>query len=162
MLLSTHICRNIIGWLWWFDLALAGLHCLMFLVCSLTVLRSAITCRNIFDWLCYILLLVDICTHVADVISHSEAVARAHIRLMAITIILLWLRLMKNARAFALLGKIKDTRAVSFNFALLWYDRLCLTCICDLMILLEYVTLTDKTSVLRNSQSLNYKSTRNH
>lgn len=91
----------------------------MFLVCSLTVLLSAITCRNIFDWLCYILLLVDICTHVVDVISHSEGVARAHIRLMAVTIILLWLRLMKNARAFALLGKVKDTHAVSFNFALL-------------------------------------------
>lgn len=61
--------------------------------------------RNIFDWACYILLLVDILTHIADILAHSEGLARAHIRIMAITIILLWLRLMKNARAFALLGK---------------------------------------------------------
>nr|KAG5703897.1 hypothetical protein BaRGS_008156 [Batillaria attramentaria] len=59
---------------------------------------------NIFDWLCYILLFVDIATHVADIVAHSETLARAHIRLMALTIIMLWLRLMKNARAFALLG----------------------------------------------------------
>ncbi|XP_035826485.1 uncharacterized protein LOC101851051 isoform X3 [Aplysia californica] len=59
---------------------------------------------NIFDWLCYILLTVCIVTHIADVIAHSETLARLHIRIMSITIILLWLRLMKNARAFALLG----------------------------------------------------------
>ncbi|XP_076463277.1 uncharacterized protein LOC143295453 isoform X2 [Babylonia areolata] len=59
---------------------------------------------NIFDWLCYIMLLVDVFTHIADVVSHSESLARAHIRVMCVTIILLWLRLMKNARAFALLG----------------------------------------------------------
>ncbi|GFO19270.1 transient receptor potential cation channel subfamily v member 1 [Plakobranchus ocellatus] len=59
---------------------------------------------NIFDWLCYVMLIVCMITHIADVISHTEAVARAHIRLMAVTIILLWLRLMKNARAFTLLG----------------------------------------------------------
>ena len=75
-------------------------------LCAALVTAPTVICRNIFDWLCYILLLVDICTHVADVLSHSEVLARAHIRLMAITIILLWLRLMKNARAFALLGKI--------------------------------------------------------
>ncbi|XP_070196553.1 transient receptor potential cation channel subfamily V member 1-like [Littorina saxatilis] len=59
---------------------------------------------NIFDWTCYILLLVDIITHVVDVAHHSETLARTHIRFMAVTIILLWLRLMKNARAFTQLG----------------------------------------------------------
>ncbi|XP_059144999.1 uncharacterized protein LOC131932143 [Physella acuta] len=59
---------------------------------------------NIFDWICYILLLVCMATHIADIISHTELLARAHIRLMSITIIFLWLRLMKNARAFAALG----------------------------------------------------------
>ncbi|GFS22479.1 transient receptor potential cation channel subfamily V member 1-like isoform X2 [Elysia marginata] len=59
---------------------------------------------NIFDWLCYIMLIVCMITHIVDIARHSEQVARAHIRLMAVTIILLWLRLMKNARAFALLG----------------------------------------------------------
>ncbi|CAL1548535.1 unnamed protein product [Lymnaea stagnalis] len=60
---------------------------------------------NIFDWLCYICLLACMATHIADIISHSEILARAHIRLMAVTIILLWLRLMKNARAFSQLGR---------------------------------------------------------
>ncbi|BFZ16281.1 hypothetical protein BsWGS_19321 [Bradybaena similaris] len=59
---------------------------------------------NIFDWICYIMLLVCIATHVADIISHTEILARLHIRFMAVTIILLWLRLMKNARAFSILG----------------------------------------------------------
>merc|ERR1719422_2081224 len=59
---------------------------------------------NIFDWLCYGLLTVCITTHIVDVAAHSETTARLHIRIMSITIILLWLRLMKNARAFSLLG----------------------------------------------------------
>lgn len=59
---------------------------------------------NIFDWLCYALLSVCIITHVIDVIKPSETAARNHIRFMSVTIILLWLRLMKNARAFSLLG----------------------------------------------------------
>ncbi|RUS78045.1 hypothetical protein EGW08_014184 [Elysia chlorotica] len=59
---------------------------------------------NIFDWLCYVMLIICMVTHIADVANHTEKIARAHIRLMAVTIILLWLRLMKNARAFALLG----------------------------------------------------------
>ena len=63
--------------------------------------------RNIFDWICYILLMAVIGTHIADVVSHSIALARVHIRLTAIVIIFLWLRLMKNVRAFSLLGKAK-------------------------------------------------------
>ncbi|XP_052106827.1 transient receptor potential cation channel subfamily A member 1-like isoform X3 [Mytilus californianus] len=59
---------------------------------------------NIFDWTCYLFLMVCIATHIADVVDHKTDVARAHIRLMAVTIILLWLRLMKNVRCFSLLG----------------------------------------------------------
>ncbi|KAL5020929.1 hypothetical protein ScPMuIL_000084 [Solemya velum] len=59
---------------------------------------------NIFDWICYVMLLLCISTHLVDIFDHSINLALAHIRLMSITIILLWLRLMKNARAFALLG----------------------------------------------------------
>ena len=62
--------------------------------------------RNIFDWICYIFLLVCISTHLADIIQHTTTIARAHIRLMAVTIILLWLRLMKVVRCFTLLGKL--------------------------------------------------------
>ncbi|XP_064624369.1 transient receptor potential cation channel subfamily A member 1-like isoform X1 [Lineus longissimus] len=61
---------------------------------------------NIFDWVCYVLLLSCIVTHIADVALpvHSVLLAHAHIRIMSVNIILLWLRLMKNARAFSLLG----------------------------------------------------------
>ncbi|KAI0229397.1 hypothetical protein LSAT2_020202 [Lamellibrachia satsuma] len=59
---------------------------------------------NIFDWICYALLLVSLLTHVIDVGAHSSFRARLHVRIMAITIILLWLRLMKNLRSFAKLG----------------------------------------------------------
>lgn len=59
---------------------------------------------NIFDWICYVFLVASITTHLVDIFKHSETLARAHIRIMSVTIILLWLRLMKVARAFALLG----------------------------------------------------------
>ncbi|ESO84661.1 hypothetical protein LOTGIDRAFT_168525 [Lottia gigantea] len=59
---------------------------------------------NVFDWTCYFLLTVCVATHIADVIAHSEHLARWHVRFMSFTIIILWLRLMKNARAFTLLG----------------------------------------------------------
>ena len=62
-------------------------------------------CRNIFDWICYFLLLVSIVTHLVDVAYHTIFMARLHIRIMAVTVILLWVRLLKNARAFAYLGK---------------------------------------------------------
>ncbi|XP_067678848.1 uncharacterized protein [Haliotis asinina] len=59
---------------------------------------------NIFDWTCYFFLLLSITTHFADIGIHSNLLARWHIRIMCVTIILLWLRLMKNARAFSTLG----------------------------------------------------------
>jgi hypothetical protein len=54
---------------------------------------------------CYTLLLVCIITHFVDVAHHTTFIARLHIRIMAITVILIWLRLLKNARAFSYLGE---------------------------------------------------------
>ncbi|CAH1253679.1 TRPA1 [Branchiostoma lanceolatum] len=59
---------------------------------------------NLFDWTLYLLLLVCITLHVVDVFAHSKEVARWHIRIFALTIIIMWLRLMKNARAFKAIG----------------------------------------------------------
>lgn len=59
---------------------------------------------NWFDWFCYTLLLAVIGTHIADIAAHTDQMARVHIRLTAIVIIFLWLRLMKNIRAFSMLG----------------------------------------------------------
>ncbi|CAH1772535.1 unnamed protein product [Owenia fusiformis] len=59
---------------------------------------------NVFDWICYFMLSVCVGTHIGDVFFHTDFLARLHIRIMAVTIILIWLRLMKNARAFATLG----------------------------------------------------------
>lgn len=59
---------------------------------------------NVFDWLCYVFLIAVISTHFADIFAHSNLLARAHIRLTAVSVILLWLRLFKNVRAYAFLG----------------------------------------------------------
>ncbi|XP_019626747.1 PREDICTED: transient receptor potential cation channel subfamily A member 1-like isoform X4 [Branchiostoma belcheri] len=59
---------------------------------------------NLFDWTLYLLLLVCITTHIVDVFAHSTELARWHIRIFALTIIIMWLRLMKNARAFRAIG----------------------------------------------------------
>ena len=61
--------------------------------------------RNIFDWMVYTLLLACVITHIVDVVNHTLFIARLHIRIMAVTVILIWLRLMKNARAFSALGE---------------------------------------------------------
>ncbi|CAD5123450.1 DgyrCDS11796 [Dimorphilus gyrociliatus] len=56
---------------------------------------------NIFDWICYVLLTVASITHVVDVIDHTNAISRWHIRIMAIAIILIWIRILKIARAYS-------------------------------------------------------------
>lgn len=59
---------------------------------------------NIFDWVVYTLLLFCIITHLVDIGYHNNTISRLHIRVMAITIILIWVRLLKNLRAFSFLG----------------------------------------------------------
>lgn len=75
------------------------------LLTILFAMPKFILCRNIFDWVCYGLLLVVIVTHLVDVGYHVDLLARMHIRIMAITIILIWIRLLKNARAFSYMGR---------------------------------------------------------
>ncbi|XP_044150997.1 LOW QUALITY PROTEIN: transient receptor potential channel pyrexia-like [Bufo gargarizans] len=60
---------------------------------------------NVFDWIVYFLLLAVIVTHIADVIVQNNADLHvSHVRVFAVTIIFIWLRLMKHARAIRLLG----------------------------------------------------------
>ncbi|XP_072007308.1 uncharacterized protein [Engystomops pustulosus] len=60
---------------------------------------------NVFDWIVYFLLLAVILTHIADVVvQHNSDLHISHIRVFAVTIVFLWLRLMKHARAIRLLG----------------------------------------------------------
>ncbi|XP_069813214.1 transient receptor potential channel pyrexia-like isoform X2 [Dendropsophus ebraccatus] len=60
---------------------------------------------NVFDWIVYFLLLAVICTHIADiVVQQNSALHVSHVRVFAVTIVFLWLRLMKHARAIRLLG----------------------------------------------------------
>ncbi|XP_052264627.1 transient receptor potential cation channel subfamily A member 1-like isoform X2 [Dreissena polymorpha] len=88
---------------------------------------------NWFDWMCYSLLLAVIVTHFVDIGFHTEKIARAHIRLTAIVIIFLWLRLMKNIRAFSLLGPfvvmlgamIKDLVKFAFLYFEFYIPYLC-------------------------------------
>ncbi|XP_071335898.1 transient receptor potential channel pyrexia [Trachinotus anak] len=59
---------------------------------------------NVFDWLVYSLLTASFSVHMADVIGPSVHLHTASLRLFSITIIFLWLRLMKHVRAFRLMG----------------------------------------------------------
>ncbi|XP_067467009.1 transient receptor potential cation channel subfamily A member 1 [Thunnus thynnus] len=59
---------------------------------------------NVFDWLAYTLLAVSFGVHMADVVRPSVHLHSISLRLFAITIIFLWLRLMKHVRAFRLMG----------------------------------------------------------
>ncbi|KAF7221355.1 transient receptor potential channel pyrexia [Nothobranchius furzeri] len=59
---------------------------------------------NIFDWLVYSLLIASFSVHVTDVLQPSASLHTLSLRLFSISIILLWLRLMKHVRAFRLMG----------------------------------------------------------
>ncbi|XP_041804077.1 transient receptor potential cation channel subfamily A member 1 [Chelmon rostratus] len=59
---------------------------------------------NVFDWLVYSLLTVSFSVHMADVFHPSVRLYTISLRLFSITIIFLWLRLMKHVRAFRLMG----------------------------------------------------------
>ncbi|XP_039995617.1 transient receptor potential cation channel subfamily V member 5 [Xiphias gladius] len=59
---------------------------------------------NVFDWLVYSLLMASFSVHMADVIGPSVHLHTASLRLFSVTIIFLWLRLMKHVRAFRLMG----------------------------------------------------------
>ncbi|XP_043095711.1 ankyrin repeat and protein kinase domain-containing protein 1-like [Puntigrus tetrazona] len=59
---------------------------------------------NIFDWLVYSLLLAVLGIHLADIFLVSESLRQNSLRLFAVSIIFLWLRLMKHVRAFRAMG----------------------------------------------------------
>lgn len=59
---------------------------------------------NIFDWLVYVLLLSILGIHFADVFLMSNLLRQNSLRLFAVSIIFLWLRLMKQVRAFRAMG----------------------------------------------------------
>ncbi|XP_070697055.1 transient receptor potential channel pyrexia isoform X2 [Pempheris klunzingeri] len=59
---------------------------------------------NVFDWLVYSLLAASFGVHVADVIHPSVCLHAVSLRLFAVTVIVLWLRLMKHVRAFRPMG----------------------------------------------------------
>ncbi|KAM9308458.1 uncharacterized protein PAF06_012666 [Gastrophryne carolinensis] len=60
---------------------------------------------NVFDWIVYFLLSAVIFTHIADlVVQNNSALHVSHVRVFSVTIIFLWLRVMKHARAIRLLG----------------------------------------------------------
>ncbi|XP_072894931.1 uncharacterized protein [Hemitrygon akajei] len=59
---------------------------------------------NLFDWMVYLLLFALIGTYIADLSMTSESIHTTHIRICAVTIIFLWLRVMKHVRAIRSLG----------------------------------------------------------
>uniref|UniRef100_A0A8C2H915 Si:ch73-193i2.2 n=1 Tax=Cyprinus carpio TaxID=7962 RepID=A0A8C2H915_CYPCA len=59
---------------------------------------------NIFDWLVYSLLLAVLGIHLADIFLVSDSLRQNSLCLFAVSIIFLWLRLMKHVRAFRVMG----------------------------------------------------------
>ncbi|KAF4105498.1 hypothetical protein G5714_013160 [Onychostoma macrolepis] len=59
---------------------------------------------NIFDWLVYSLLLAVLGIHLANIFLVSDSLRQNSLRLFAVSIIFLWLRLMKHVRAFRVMG----------------------------------------------------------
>uniref|UniRef100_A0A3Q3GG54 Si:ch73-193i2.2 n=1 Tax=Labrus bergylta TaxID=56723 RepID=A0A3Q3GG54_9LABR len=59
---------------------------------------------NVFDWVVYSLLTVSFSIHMVDVFQPSVTLHTLSLRLFSVSIIFLWLRLMKHVRAFRLMG----------------------------------------------------------
>lgn len=53
----------------------------------------------------YSLLIVTIVLHIADIVTHTEQLARWTMRVAALGVILVWVRLLKFARVSTLLGE---------------------------------------------------------
>ncbi|KAL2083201.1 hypothetical protein ACEWY4_020974 [Coilia grayii] len=60
--------------------------------------------RNIFDWLVYVLLIAVLSLHLADIFLVSGSLRVYSLRVFAVVVIFLWLRLMKHVRAFRVMG----------------------------------------------------------
>ncbi|MBN3298459.1 TRPA1 protein, partial [Amia calva] len=59
---------------------------------------------NVFDWLVFLLLMVMFGIHLADIFIQDVTLRVTSLRLFAVSIIFLWLRLMKHVRAFRVFG----------------------------------------------------------
>ncbi|OAF72092.1 hypothetical protein A3Q56_00136 [Intoshia linei] len=62
---------------------------------------------NLLDWLVYLMLIICVMTHIIDVTAHNIEVGkitRFNIRFSACTLVFLWIRLMKFARAYSAVG----------------------------------------------------------
>ncbi|XP_074532160.1 uncharacterized protein LOC141795244 [Halichoeres trimaculatus] len=66
--------------------------------------RSCLDMMNVSDWVVYSLLTVSFSVHMVDVFRPSVSLHTISLRLFSVTIIFLWLRLMKHVRAFRLMG----------------------------------------------------------
>ena len=69
----------------------------------ITYLRSL---WNLYDIICFCLVLICVFTHVADVANHTVSVARLHVELGAVVTLLLGARLMKDTRGFLATGQL--------------------------------------------------------
>ena len=59
---------------------------------------------NIADWLAYFMILASIATHLMAYFSNNSMAMVVHVNIFSATLIVLWIRLMKFARAFTALG----------------------------------------------------------
>ncbi|OAF67744.1 hypothetical protein A3Q56_04422 [Intoshia linei] len=60
--------------------------------------------RNILDWSVIVMIIVCSISHMVDVVHHSISIARFNLRFTSITIIMLWVRLMKYVKPYTVIG----------------------------------------------------------
>ena len=59
---------------------------------------------NWFDWVTYFILLIQLIMHVVDILFHHSTLTDVQRGTFSVAIILIWVRLMKNFRAFRQVG----------------------------------------------------------
>ena len=88
---------------------------------------------NYFDWITYFVIFAVIVTRVLSVVTDSKTANDLHPKVMAISLIFIWLRLMKVLRAFKALGPfivmighiIKDTLIFGFLYIEFFIPYVC-------------------------------------
>ena len=88
---------------------------------------------NYFDWITYFVIFAVVVTRVLSVVTDSKTANDLHPKVMAISLIFIWLRLMKVLRAFKALGPfivmighiIKDTLIFGFLYIEFFIPYVC-------------------------------------
>ena len=82
--------------------------CVRVCVCVCVFVCVCASIRNVLNWGCYILLLMCVFTKILVIVTvpHSQQLMWAHTRLMCFSLVIVWVRLMKDLQAFDVIGSV--------------------------------------------------------